>query len=66
MPRYRFDFLQSEDVRMAVHEIDYEDDLAAIRGGHIINGAPPIGAGFQIWQEERLVYWHRNEPTILN
>jgi hypothetical protein len=66
MPRYRIDITFAESDRLAMHEVDYDDDQAAIQGGHAINGFPTIGAGFRVWRDDELVYWHANGPHALN
>jgi hypothetical protein len=62
MPCYRIDFIQSDGGRFATHELDYSCDNAAIKGAHTINGHPTIGRCFQVWEGERLVHEHSNEP----
>jgi hypothetical protein len=62
MPFYRIDFMQSEGTRLATHKIDYCCDEAAIKGAHTINGHPTIGSCFRVWEGERLVHEHFNEP----
>ena len=54
--------MQSEGVPLAAHEIDYCCDEAAIKGAHTINGHPTIGYCLQVWEGERLVHEHFNEP----
>ena len=60
MARYRFDFLGADGEVFATHEIDYANDEAAITGGHLINGHPPIGRGFQVWRDGESIYSHDN------
>lgn len=60
MPQYRFDFLGADGEVFATHEIDYDTDEAAIAGGHLINGDPPIGCCYQVWRGGQLIDWHRN------
>jgi hypothetical protein len=60
MVQYRFDFLDSDGVVFATHEIAHCCDGAAIRAGHSINGFPRIGAGFRIWRGSHLVFWQLN------
>jgi hypothetical protein len=62
MAYYRIEFMRSEGVRLATHEIDYCCDEAAIKGAHTINGHPTIGYCFRVWEGERLVHEHFNEP----
>lgn len=40
-------------------EIDYENDEEAIQAAHGMN-ARSVGAGFEVWQEDRLTHQHRN------
>ena len=49
---------------MAMHEIDYANDRAAIVGTHLINGSQTIGVAFKVWREDRPVYHHRNGPAL--
>jgi hypothetical protein len=60
MPRYRIEFLHTGGEVFATHDIDYDDDGAAIAGGRAINGDPPIGHCFKVWQDGRLVGHHSN------
>lgn len=62
MPLYRFDFYRGEGDLLATHEIDYENDQAAIEGGHLINGFPSIGCGSRVWRDGQLTHWHHNAP----
>jgi hypothetical protein len=39
-------------------QFEHDNDEAAIRQVHRIN-VPAIGAGFEVWQGNRLVYQHR-------
>jgi len=63
---YRIDFMEAEGVRLATHQIDYCCDTAAITAAHTINGSPTIGSYFRVWDAERLVHQHVNEPLISN
>ena len=59
MAHYRVHFVDRDDnVHDAVHA-EHDDDEAAIEHAHRIN-VPSIGAGFEIWEGERLVHRHRN------
>jgi hypothetical protein len=60
---YRFDFLGADGEVFATHEIDYANDEAAIAGGHLINGDPPIGRSFQIWRDGVLIYLYDNPDS---
>jgi len=60
MVQYRFDFLDSDGVVFATHEIAHCCDRAAIHAGQSINGFPTIGAGFRIWRGGHLVFWQHN------
>jgi hypothetical protein len=60
---YRFDLLGADGKVFATHEIDYPNDEAAIVGGHLINGDPPIGRGFQIWRDGVLIYFYDNPDS---
>jgi hypothetical protein len=66
MLQYRIDFLGDTGDVLAMHEIDYSDDRAAIASAHLINGFPSIGAGFKVWRGDRLVYHHNNGPEFSN
>jgi hypothetical protein len=66
MSCYRIDFLHESGQVFATHEIDYADDWAAIASAHLINGFPSIGAGFQVWRGDRLIYHHHNELRRLS
>jgi hypothetical protein len=39
--------------------IDHDSDEAAVEAAHRMN-VPSIGAGFEVWDDERLVHRHRN------
>jgi len=62
MNRYRFVFFRDAGDLIAAHEIDYASDKAAIAGGHLINGSPPIGCCFHVWRDRELIHRHYNVP----
>ena len=60
MPRYRVHFLDHGDNIRATHHMECADDERAIEIGHRLNVLPNVSAGFEVWDDERLVYRHRN------
>jgi hypothetical protein len=59
MPRYCIHFVDHGDNVYDTVNTDRDEDEAAIEHAHRINVAS-IGAGFEVWQGERLVHRHRN------
>jgi hypothetical protein len=60
MALYRVHFLDFGDNVLATHLIEHEDDDAAVSAAHSLNVLPHISAGFEVWDDERLVHAHRN------
>ena len=60
MARYRVRFLDHGENVYATHELDHDDDEAAIAAAHRLNVLPHLGVGFEVWHDERLVHRHRN------
>ena len=59
MPRYRIHFVDHGGNVYDTVNSEHDDDRAAIEHAHRIN-VPSIGAGFEVWEGERLVHRHRN------
>jgi len=55
MARYDIRFFDHTDRVYSRERVQCEDDARAVAKGHEIN-LPGIGAGFEVWQDERLVY----------
>ena len=60
MPLYRVHVIDHGDNIRATHDIDHEDDDAAIAAAHRLNVLPHMSLGFEVWIGERLVHQHRN------
>lgn len=59
MALYRVHFVDHGDNIYLTQDIEHRDDAAAIEAARRMN-APSIGAGFELWQDDRLVHRHRN------
>lgn len=60
MASYRVLFLDyGENVR-ALHDLNQDDDEAAVAAAHRLNVLPHMSAGFEVWQDDRLVRRHLN------
>ena len=59
MPIFRVDFVDHGDRIYDTLVLEHETDEAAVEEAHRRN-VPSIGAGFEIWQEDRLVHRRRN------
>jgi hypothetical protein len=59
MDLYRVHFFDHGDNVYLTRHIEHADDEAAIDATRRMN-APSIGAGFDVWEGERLVHRHRN------
>ena len=59
MALYRVHFVDHGDNVYATEYVEHEDDASAIEAAHRMN-VPSIGAGFDLWDDERLVHRHRN------
>ena len=60
MARYHVHFHDFGGNVRATHEIEHDDDESAIETAHRMNVLPHISSGFEVWQDERLVYHHKN------
>jgi hypothetical protein len=60
MALYRVHFLDHGDNIRATHHVEHDDDEAAIAAAHRLNVLPHLVAGFEVWDDERLVHKHRN------
>ena len=58
MASYSVHFFDNGDRVFDAVEIDRDTDEAAIKEAHRID-VPSIGAGFDVWNENRLVHRHR-------
>jgi hypothetical protein len=59
MALYRVHFVDHGDNVYATEYVEHDDDESAIKAAHRLN-VPSIGAGFDVWDDERLVHRHRN------
>ena len=59
MAKYRVQFVDHGDNVYSTEHIEHDSDEAAIQEAHRMN-VPSIGAGFYVWEDERLVHRHRN------
>ncbi len=59
MALYRLHFVDHGDNVYATHYLDHDTDEDAIEAARRMN-ARSIGAGFEVWDDERLVHRHRN------
>ncbi len=59
MALYRVHFVDHGDNVYATHHLEHDTDEAALEAAHRLN-VPTIGAGFELWEDERLVHRHRN------
>ena len=60
MALYRVHFVDHGNNIRAIHLVERDDDEAAIAAAHRLNVLPHLGAGFEVWDDERLVHEHRN------
>ena len=60
MALYRVHFFDHGDNIRVTHDIDHDDDDAAIAAAHQLNVLPHMSAAFEVWQDGRLVYRHTN------
>lgn len=58
MASYHVRFVDHGNNRFAVHELDCAHDDEAVDKAHQLD-VPFIGAGFDVWQNDRLVHRHR-------
>ena len=61
MPLYSIRFVDHGRNVYRIHTVEGEHDAAAIRAARDIN-APTIGAGFEVWCQERFIHWEPNSP----
>jgi len=59
MALYRVHFVDHGENVYATHYVDHDKDEDAIEAAHRIY-VRGIGAGFDVWEDERLVHQHRN------
>ena len=59
MALYRLHFVDHGGNVYATNHVDHQSDDAAIRAAHALD-VPSIGAGFDLWDDKRLVSRHRN------
>jgi hypothetical protein len=59
MALYRVHFVDHGDNVYLTRHIEHDADEAAINAAHGMN-ARSVGAGFEVWQDERLVHRHWN------
>jgi hypothetical protein len=62
MARYFVHFVDHGNNIRATHDIEHDDDEGAIAAAHRLNVLPHMSAGFDVWEDERLVHRHRNSP----
>jgi hypothetical protein len=60
MAWYRVHFYDHGENVRASHDIEHDDDAAAIAGAHRLNVLPHMGKGFEVWEDDRLVHRHDN------
>ena len=58
MARYRIHFIDQDGKVFDAVQLERDSDSAAIEEAHRLD-VPSVGAGFDLWLEERLVYRHR-------
>jgi hypothetical protein len=59
MALYRVNFVDHGNNVYSTHHLKHDDDDDVIANAYRMN-VPSIGAGFDVWDDERLVYRHRN------
>ncbi|HTW54047.1 MAG TPA: hypothetical protein VME45_19325 [Stellaceae bacterium] len=60
MARYRVHFMDHGENIYATHQVERSNDEAAVAAAHQPNVMPQLGAGFEVWEDDRLVHQHRN------
>ena len=60
MARYRVHLVDHGENIYATHHVERNNDEAAIAAAHQLNVMPHLGAGFEVWKDDRLVHQHRN------
>jgi hypothetical protein len=58
MPQYRVHFVDHGERVFDTTVVEHDTDEAAIEHARRLD-VPSIGAGFDVWQEDRLVHRHR-------
>jgi hypothetical protein len=59
MARYRVDFVDHGENVYATHYVDHDKDEDAVKAAQQMH-VQAIGAGFDVWDGERVVHQHRN------
>lgn len=59
MQIYRVHFVDHGGNVYSTERIENDSDEEAIKAAHRLD-VPSIGAGFDVWEDERLVHRHRN------
>jgi len=59
MPIYRVHFVDHGGNVYSTEHVEHDSDDEAVKAAHRLN-VPSIGAGFDLWEDERLVHQHRN------
>jgi len=59
MVLYRLHFVDHGQHVYATYYLTHDNDDEAIEAAHRMN-VPAIGAGFDVWDDERLVHRHRS------
>ena len=59
MALYRVHFVDHGGNIYLIRDVEHQDDAEAIEAARRMN-APSVGAGFEVWRNERLVHRHRN------
>ena len=60
MALYHVHFFDHGDNIYKTHHIEHDDDTTAIEAAHQMNVLLHLGSGFELWEDVRLVYPHRN------
>jgi hypothetical protein len=63
MALYRILFFDQDDHISSLHRIEHDDDEAAVANAHQLNSEAiqTAAAGFELWQDDRLVQRHSNK-----
>jgi hypothetical protein len=61
MPTYRVHFVDHDENIYSTEYIARDNDEAVIEAAQRKN-VPSIGAGFDVWDDGRLVHRHRHQP----
>jgi len=60
MALYRVNFLDFGENIFATHDVERDDDAAAIEAAHGLNVLRHMTVGFEVWDADRLVHKHQN------